>query len=134
MAILSGLGGVLFFYVKRFNSRLEDLDKDKATKHEVRELISLNLTPIEVELREIKEETGLDVRIGNAFHIDEWDPVVRGEQWQIIGTYIECFSDSPEIKLSKDHDKYEWINPEDYKNYELIGKTAKAFESYLRTN
>lgn len=56
MAILSGLGGVLFFYIKRFNGRLEDIERTKATKAEVRELISLNMTPIEVELREIKDD------------------------------------------------------------------------------
>jgi Tfp pilus assembly protein PilO len=56
MAVLSGLGGVLFFYVKSFNKKIEQLEKDKACKHEVRELISLNLKPIAIELKEIKED------------------------------------------------------------------------------
>ena len=82
-------------------------------------------------LREIKEETGLEVKIGRAFHIDEWRPQKGGEQWQIIGTFIECFADSSDVKLSKDHDRYEWIKPEDYRNYNLLGNLNGAFEAYL---
>lgn len=31
-------------------------------------------------LREIKEETGLSVRLGRPFFVNEWRPKVRGEQ------------------------------------------------------
>jgi len=48
-----------------------------------------------------------------------------------VGTFLECFSDSDEVNLSRDHDKFEWINPEDYGNYNLIPGLERAFESYL---
>lgn len=83
-------------------------------------------------LREIEEETNLNVKIGNPFFVNEWRPVVRGEQWQIVGTFFECEADSNEIVLSKDHDMYEWINPEDYKKYNLIENLHPAFEAYLK--
>ncbi|MBI2662908.1 NUDIX domain-containing protein [Candidatus Woesearchaeota archaeon] len=81
-------------------------------------------------LREIKEETGLDVKIGKPFFVGEWRPIVNGEQWQIIGTFFECFSKSDNIVLSEDHEDFIWINPKEYKNYKLINNLNGAFEEY----
>jgi 8-oxo-dGTP diphosphatase len=83
-------------------------------------------------LREIKEETGLTVRIGKPFFVNEWRPQVRDEQWQIVGTFFICETDSDKIALSEDHDRYEWINAEDYKKYNLIENLHPAFEAYLK--
>jgi 8-oxo-dGTP diphosphatase len=81
-------------------------------------------------LREIKEETGLEVKIGRPFFVNEWRPQVRGEQWQIVGTFFECFAESDKVVLSKDHDQALWIDPKDYKNYNLIENLVPAFQSY----
>jgi 8-oxo-dGTP diphosphatase len=81
-------------------------------------------------LREIKEETGLEVKVGRPFFVNEWRPVVKGEQWQVVGTFFECNALSDEVVLSEDHDGYEWINPKDFKKYNLIENLISAFESY----
>jgi|SRR3989344_2254423 len=86
----------------------------------------------EALLREIKEETGLDITIGKPFHVDEWRVMKNNEQWQIIATFFECFVDSDNVILSEDHDKYEWINPKEYKNYNIIQNLSLAFEAYLK--
>lgn len=82
-------------------------------------------------LREIQEETGLEVKIGKPFFVNEWRPVVRDEQWQIVGTFFICEADSDQVSLSEDHDAFEWINPEKYQNYNLIPNLLPAFEAYL---
>ncbi|MDD5032654.1 MAG: NUDIX domain-containing protein [Candidatus Pacebacteria bacterium] len=82
-------------------------------------------------IREIKEETGLSVRIGRPFFVNEWRPVVREEQWQIIGTFFECFAGSDKVILSEDHEEYIWIDPKEYKKYGLIDDLVLAFENYL---
>ena len=82
-------------------------------------------------LREIKEETGLKVTIGRPFMVDEWRPEVKGEKWQIICTYFECFADTDQIKLSKDHNDYKWIEPKEHKKFNLIEDIHPVFESYL---
>ncbi len=82
-------------------------------------------------LREVKEETGLDIRIGRPFFVNEWRPVVREEQWQIVGTFFECFAGSKNVELSQDHDAFEWIDPKDYKNCNLVDNLMLVFESYL---
>ena len=81
--------------------------------------------------REIKEETGLEAKIGKPFFVGEWRPNVRGEQWQIIGTYFECFTDSDKVKLDVEHDDFKWINPSEYANYLLIENLKQVFEEYL---
>lgn len=82
-------------------------------------------------LREIKEETGLTARIERAFHTDEWRPMVRDEQWQIVGTYFVCHVDSREVVLSEDHNEYQWIDPKNYASFELIPNLQDAFQAYL---
>ena len=83
-------------------------------------------------LREVKEETGLVVTIGKPFYVGEWRRTVRGENWQIIGVFIECFSEYDNVILSDDHDHYLWIDPKDYKNYTIMESTIPAFEAYLK--
>lgn len=84
-------------------------------------------------LREIQEETGIEVELGRPFHVGEWRPNVRGEQWQIIATFFECKALSDKVSLSDDHKEALWVNPKDYHKYsnELIGSIEQAFESYL---
>lgn len=82
-------------------------------------------------LREIREETNLSVTIGRPFFVNEWRPNVRGENWQIVGTFFECFSNTNEVALSKDHAEYVWIDPKDYKKYDLIKNLIPVFESFL---
>jgi len=81
--------------------------------------------------REIKEETGLNVKIGKPFFVNEWRPVVRNEQWQIVGVFFECSATSDKVALSQDHDQYLWIKPTTYKEYNLIENLLPAFEAYL---
>ena len=82
-------------------------------------------------VREIEEETGLKVNIGKPFFMNEWRPMVKGEQWHIIGTFLECTAESDNVKLSADHDEFHWIDPKDYKKYALIENLHPAFEAYL---
>ena len=82
-------------------------------------------------LREIHEETGLAVKIGKPFHVDEWRPVVRGEPWQIVAAFFECSTKSDAVTLSDEHDDYRWIDPHAYRSYPLIENLTRAFDAYL---
>ena len=83
-------------------------------------------------LREIKEETGLDVTIGKPFFVNEWRPSVNGENWHIVGTFFECHTNSDSIILSEDHEEYIWISPEKYTNYNIIPNLHPAFQEFLQ--
>src|SRR3989338_5828239 len=55
-------------------------------------------------LREIKEETGIAIQIGDPISVGEWRTVVKREQWQIVAMFFECFAESDKVVLSEDHD------------------------------
>jgi len=81
--------------------------------------------------REIREETSLRVKIGNPFFVSEWRPVVRGQQWQIIGIFFLCKALNTKVKLSRDHDAYKWIDPKSFKKERMIVNLHKVFKAYL---
>lgn len=81
--------------------------------------------------REVEEETGLTVSIEKPIHVGEWRPIVRDEQWQIVGIFFVCRANSGEITLSEDHSEYQWIDPREYSKYPLIENLKPAFEAYL---
>ena len=82
--------------------------------------------------REIYEETGLTATIGQPFYVGEWRLVVKGEQWQIIATYFQCQAKDNRVRLSRDHDDFQWINPQDYRQYPLINDIKPVFARYLQ--
>lgn len=81
--------------------------------------------------REVREETGLSIKIGKPFHVMEWRPVVRGEQWQIVAVFFECSAEG-EVRLGKDHDSYKWIDPRNYKSEGVIENLSPMFEAWLK--
>ena len=85
----------------------------------------------EALIREIKEETGLEVTIGRPFYVGEWRRTVRSEDWQIIGVFLECFAKTDKVILSDDHNDYVWISPADYQKYNIMEATIPAFKAYL---
>lgn len=80
--------------------------------------------------REILEETGLIVNIGESFFLNEVRPIINGEETLIVRIFFKCSSESDKVKLSDDHDKYEWINSTEYRNYKLIENLIPVFEKY----
>lgn len=80
--------------------------------------------------REVREETGLEVQIGRPFFVNEWRPVVKQEQWQIVATFFLCESLSEDVVLGGDHSEYIWIDPKQYTQYPIIENLALAFDSY----
>lgn len=85
-------------------------------------------------LREVKEETGLDVEIGKPFFVNEWRPVVKGEPWQIVGIFFVCTPKDTNVILSSDHDDYQWIDPKEYNSFPIIENLKVVFEAFLKQN
>jgi 8-oxo-dGTP pyrophosphatase MutT (NUDIX family) len=85
----------------------------------------------EALIREIKEEIGVKIKILNPFFVDEWRPIIKLEQIQIIGIFFKCeLIDDEKIKLSDDHDDYKWVDKENYYKLPLIEATRRALDEF----
>lgn len=82
--------------------------------------------------REVNEETGLSVQIGGPIAVNEWRPIVREEQWQIVGIFFTCTSEDDGVRLSEDHDAFKWIDAVTFREHGLIENLYPAFEAYLK--
>lgn len=81
-------------------------------------------------IREVREETGLEIKIGQPFFVHEWRPIVHGERWQIVGIFFKCQTTSDVVILSDDHSEYLWIDPANFKSYPIIENMVTVFENY----
>lgn len=70
--------------------------------------------------REVMEETGLEIEIGNPLHIGEWWPVIKGMKTHIVALYVQCHPIGDNIKLSEEHDSYAWIDADNMSDYNIM--------------
>jgi 8-oxo-dGTP diphosphatase len=84
--------------------------------------------------REVKEETGLEITSAEPLLVGEWRPVVKGEQWQIIGMFIHCrVKGSAEVHVSEEHDDAQWINPSARAAYDIVEPDWMAIDALAKT-
>lgn len=83
--------------------------------------------------REVKEETDLEIEIGLPF--TRWSYLLRhghshaGKTIYLIG--FRCKYVSGNIKLSHEHDGFNWVNKENYREFENSTEYFKALEKYF---
>lgn len=83
--------------------------------------------------REIKEESGLRVSIGQLLGVTENFIEIKGSKCHIIRIYYNCVClELPEVMLSSDHDQYEWIDPDEHESYDLMDDVAKMFKNFIK--
>lgn len=85
-------------------------------------------------LREIQEETGLTVKIGCIFSVNESHPIIAGEERYIVRMFFTCVAQTSKVILSQDHDDAIWIDPKEFRDYNIIPNLIPVFEAYLQIN
>ena len=83
--------------------------------------------------REIKEESGLSVSVGQLLGVTETFPVINDVPHHIIRIYYACSTDSNQVELSQDHDKYEWIDPKKFADHNIMEDLHVVFSNYVKT-
>ena len=80
--------------------------------------------------REVMEETGLTVTIGRPIYVGEWHPVIKGEERQIIATFFICEPTSQTVRLSDEHDDYQWIAPAKRHEFDIMDPEDKVIDRF----
>jgi 8-oxo-dGTP diphosphatase len=83
--------------------------------------------------REVQEEAGLTVTIGAPVSIGEWRPVLGGVVHQIIGMFLHCKTDTKEVRLSDEHDDFQWIKETQINEFAILDADKNALESYFNS-
>lgn len=82
--------------------------------------------------REVKEEVGLEVEVGEPLYIGEWRPNVKGVQLQIFAFFSVCRAKSTDVKLSEEHDDYQWVDPHEYSGVDIMVPDCYVVDAYAK--
>ncbi len=84
--------------------------------------------------REIAEESGLSVEVIKPIHVDEWWPEIRGVKNQIVGVFFLCRPVSTNVKLSEEHDDFQWISQNDIDKFPLMDAEKDAIHAVFASS
>lgn len=84
--------------------------------------------------REVREETGLEVEIGEPLYVGEWFPNIRGVQNQIVAIFFVCKPVEPDVAivLSEEHDDFRWVNLEEVRELDVMPPENEVLETYYQ--
>lgn len=88
--------------------------------------------------REIKEETGLDVEVGEPFHVDDYfmEPVRQAQDKKKIHR-VEIFfvcrmkDINQKVELSNEHSEYRWVSVGNVSEIDMTDYQQKAIKAYF---
>ncbi len=86
---------------------------------------------LEALKREVKEECGLEVNVGEPIYVGEWWPNIKGSPNQIIAIYFVCEALSEQVQLSEEHDDFKWIVSSDASKFTIVAPEDKVIEAYI---
>lgn len=77
--------------------------------------------------REVMEESGLEVEVGEVLAVHETFPNIKGEDCHIVRIYYQAKPLNSKVILSLDHDKYEWVCKADLENKHFVSGMKEVF-------
>lgn len=80
--------------------------------------------------REVMEEAGIEVEIEYPIYVGEWRPVIREVPHQIVGVFMVCKPKSEKITLSTEHDDYKWVDPGNWRKYDVMDPEDKVLDRF----
>ncbi|KKQ61453.1 MAG: NUDIX hydrolase [Parcubacteria group bacterium GW2011_GWE2_38_18] len=83
--------------------------------------------PEEALIREIMEEVGLNVEVGEPFNVFNF---IKDNGEKKIGITFLCNHLSGEVILSDEHSDFQWIDPFDFKQFDSVTSLYNEISSY----
>lgn len=83
--------------------------------------------------REVMEECGLEISVEKPLYVAEWSPVIRGVKTQIVAVFFLCHAKTTEVRLSDEHDDYQWVDPEEVEKFNVLEPEDKVIATYLNS-
>lgn len=84
--------------------------------------------------REVTEEAGVTIRIGKPLFVGEWHPVIQAIPHQIVAIFIVCYTESPDIVLSNEHDDAQWVDAASWKTLPVMSPDDEVLRLYFAEN
>lgn len=79
-------------------------------------------------IREVKEESGLEIHSPKLLDVFDGFPTIRGEKCHVVRLYFLCETQSDAVKLSSDHDAFNWVDPKNIGDKVLMADIAEMLE------
>jgi 8-oxo-dGTP diphosphatase len=80
-------------------------------------------------MREVREETGLEIKVVEPIYVGEWWPEIKGVKNHIVAMFMLCETTSRlEVRLSKDHDRFAWIASDELSDYFIVEPEPEVLE------
>lgn len=81
--------------------------------------------------REVFEESGLQIEVGEVVGVFETFPVIKGEACHIVRIFYTATTTSTEAILSPDHDAYEWVNIANLEGKQLVSSLEELIHKVI---
>lgn len=76
--------------------------------------------------REVEEETGLRIQVGEPFHVTHFTK----EPFWVTSVTFECHDPDGEVRLSEEHDEHAWVAPHEAGDRPLARTIGEQLEAY----
>ncbi|MFZ1719828.1 MAG: NUDIX domain-containing protein [Candidatus Moraniibacteriota bacterium] len=87
-------------------------------------------TPQEALQREIREETGLEVSVGEPFNVFTF----RKQTGEFkVGITFLCDTEDDTVVLSHEHSEYRWIEPAEFPNFKSVPSLYEEIDRYVKS-
>lgn len=82
-------------------------------------------------VREVEEESGLKIEVGEVVGVFETFPMIKGEECHIVRIFYTATTTSTKVVLSPDHDAYAWVTVDDLAGKELVSSLEPLIRKVL---